>query len=150
VSWVINWVIKFSRFNLMKWACICSHHQVESVEQKRWRRWLANNRGYYCVLFLAVRYPESWYNDITSSSRFYSLAATINSSIIGIIISEMKPRSRCNREVRTIIKWGLLMLPQLNWTELVMVALWNRTDHYIFILWFLSSIYLSIFFFCLA
>jgi len=28
-----------------------------------------------------------------------------------------------------------------------MVALWNRADHYIFILWFLSIFYLSIFFF---
>jgi len=26
-----------------------------------------------------------------------------------------------------------------------MVALWNRADHYIFILWFLSSFYLSIY-----
>lgn len=51
----------------------------------------------------AVRYPDSWYADVTTSSRFYSLAATINSSIIGIIISEMKPRSRCNREVLIII-----------------------------------------------
>jgi len=28
-----------------------------------------------------------------------------------------------------------------------MAALWNRADHFIFILWFLSSFYLSIFFF---
>jgi len=52
--------------------------------------------------FLLIRYPESWYSDITSSSRFYSLAATINSNIIGIIVSEMKPRSRCNREVNVL------------------------------------------------
>ena len=30
--------------------------------------------------------------------------------------------------------------------QLIMVALWNRADQYIFILWFLSSIYLSYFF----
>jgi len=30
---------------------------------------------------------------------------------------------------------------------LVMVALWNRADHYIFILWFLLSFILSFFFF---
>lgn len=51
-----------------------------------------------CEEWFPIEYPESWYNDITSSSRFYSLAATINSNIIGIIVSEMKPRSRCNRE----------------------------------------------------
>ena len=32
----------------------------------------------------------------------------------------------------------------------IMVALCNRADHYIFAMWFLSSIYLSIFFFFLA
>jgi len=50
--------------------------------------------------------------------------------VIGLILA--KPvLSIGNRSVRTEI-------------ELVMVALWNRTDHYIFILWF--SFYLSIFF----
>jgi len=28
---------------------------------------------------------------------------------------------------------------------LIMVAVWNRADHYIFILWFLSIFYLSLF-----
>ena len=28
---------------------------------------------------------------------------------------------------------------------IIMVALWNKADHYIFALWFLLSIYLSIF-----
>lgn len=51
-----------------------------------------------CADWFPIEYPESWFTDITSSSRFYSLAATINSCIIGIIVCEVKPRSRCNRE----------------------------------------------------
>jgi len=46
---------------------------------------------------------------------------------------------------KTIIKWtglkGDLLLrsveDRISW-QLIMVALWNRADHYIFILWFLS------------
>lgn len=51
-----------------------------------------------CAEWFPIEYPESWYTDITSSPRFYSLAATISSRIVGIIVCEVKPRSRCNRE----------------------------------------------------
>ena len=46
-------------------------------------------------------YPDSWYEDITSNAKFYSLAATISSKIIGIIVCEIKPRTRCNIEVQS-------------------------------------------------
>jgi len=29
------------------------------------------------------------------------------------------------------------------WVSIIMVALWNRTDHYIFILWFLLLFFLA-------
>ena len=34
---------------------------------------------------------------------------------------------------------------QMSTDALVMVALWNRANHYIFILWFISIFYLSIY-----
>ena len=52
-------------------------------------------RHHACV----CRYPDSWYDDITSSSRFYSLAATHQSRIIGLIVAELKPKSKLNKEV---------------------------------------------------
>jgi len=41
-----------------------------------------------------------------------------------------------------LLKWSVR--PRVG-AFLVMAALWNRAGHYIFILWFLSSIYLSIY-----
>ena len=49
---------------------------------------------------LFSRYPNGWYKDVTSSHRFYSLAATLNNEIIGVIIAEIKDRTRCNKEVQ--------------------------------------------------
>lgn len=51
-----------------------------------------------CSEWFPIEYPESWYNDILTDPRFYSLAATFNLKIIGMIVCEVKPRSRCNRE----------------------------------------------------
>jgi ribosomal protein S18 acetylase RimI-like enzyme len=56
-----------------------------------------------CAEWFPIEYPESWYTDITSSKRFYSLAATISSHIIGIIVCEVKTRSRCNIEDSEIL-----------------------------------------------
>ena len=54
-------------------------------------------------------YPDTWYNDITSGARFYSMAATIRNKIVGMIVSEVKPRTRCNKEV-----WLFLLVPKKN------------------------------------
>ena len=45
-------------------------------------------------------YPDIWYQDITSSPRFYSLAAVLNKRIIGILVAEVKSISKCNPEVK--------------------------------------------------
>lgn len=44
------------------------------------------------------RYPDSWYEDITTNLKFFAVAATKNHVIIGIIVAEIKPQSKCNRE----------------------------------------------------
>ncbi|KAK7113560.1 N-alpha-acetyltransferase 60-like [Littorina saxatilis] len=51
-----------------------------------------------CSEWFPIEYPDSWYDDITSSSRFYSLAATHKSRIIGLIVAELKPKSKLNKE----------------------------------------------------
>ncbi|XP_076458209.1 N-alpha-acetyltransferase 60-like [Babylonia areolata] len=51
-----------------------------------------------CSEWFPIEYPDSWYDDITSSSRFYSLAATHQSRIIGLIVAELKPKSKLNKE----------------------------------------------------
>jgi len=41
---------------------------------------------------------------------------------------------------------AVIICNSMTLARLIMVALWNRADHYIFILWFLSIFYLSSFF----
>ncbi|KAK2161156.1 hypothetical protein LSH36_120g01017 [Paralvinella palmiformis] len=56
-----------------------------------------------CADWFPIEYPDTWYEDITSNSRFYSLAATYKQRIVGIVVSEVKPRSRCNKEDKDIL-----------------------------------------------
>ena len=49
------------------------------------------------MLFI-FSYPDSWYIDITSSKRFYSLAAIYENRIIGMIVAEIRNKKSCDRE----------------------------------------------------
>lgn len=53
-----------------------------------------------CQDWFPIDYPLMWYRDITSSTRFYALAAVYNLTIIGLIVAEIKPYCRLNKEVR--------------------------------------------------
>lgn len=45
------------------------------------------------------RYPDSWYQDITSNKKFFSLAATFRGGIVGMIVAEIKGRTKVHKEV---------------------------------------------------
>ncbi|KAK3089788.1 hypothetical protein FSP39_006543 [Pinctada imbricata] len=51
-----------------------------------------------CTEWFPIDYPDAWYQEITSNSKFYSLAATYHSRIIGFIVSEIKLISNMNKE----------------------------------------------------
>ncbi|XP_013389989.1 N-alpha-acetyltransferase 60 [Lingula anatina] len=51
-----------------------------------------------CADWFPIDYPENWFKDITSNTKFFSLAATFNGQIIGMIVADIKPRSTCNKE----------------------------------------------------
>ncbi|XP_018325946.1 uncharacterized protein LOC108737545 isoform X2 [Agrilus planipennis] len=51
-----------------------------------------------CQELFPIEYPLSWYEDITSSQRFYALAAVYNQVIIGLIVAEIKPFLCLNSE----------------------------------------------------
>lgn len=53
-----------------------------------------------CQDWFPIDYPLSWYEDITSSSRFYALAAVYNFTIIGLIVAEIKAYTKLNKEVK--------------------------------------------------
>ncbi|KAI4877439.1 hypothetical protein NFI96_002002 [Prochilodus magdalenae] len=45
-----------------------------------------------------VGYPDSWYHDITSNKKFFSLAATFKGGIVGMIVAEIKGRTKVHKE----------------------------------------------------
>ncbi|GLV45902.1 N(alpha)-acetyltransferase 60 [Carabus blaptoides fortunei] len=56
-----------------------------------------------CQDWFPIDYPLSWYEDITSSTRFYALAAVYNQVIIGLIVAEIKPYINLNTEDQGIL-----------------------------------------------
>ncbi|XP_014206447.1 N-alpha-acetyltransferase 60 [Copidosoma floridanum] len=56
-----------------------------------------------CQVWFPIDYPYAWYEDITSSSRFYALAAVYGGVIIGLIVAEIKPYAKLNKEDRGIL-----------------------------------------------
>lgn len=56
-----------------------------------------------CQDWFPIEYPLQWYQDITSSNRFFSLAATFNYQIIGMLVAEIKAYTTLNREDKGIL-----------------------------------------------
>ncbi|XP_074647467.1 N-alpha-acetyltransferase 60-like [Tubulanus polymorphus] len=56
-----------------------------------------------CRDWFPIDYPDSWFQDIASNAKFYSLASVYNGKIIGLIVSEVKTRSKCNKEDADIL-----------------------------------------------
>ena len=54
---------------------------------------------------LYFRYPEKWYQDVTSGTRYYSLAAVHphDGHIIGMIVCDVRTLNQINREVCTTV-----------------------------------------------
>ncbi|XP_049624454.1 N-alpha-acetyltransferase 60 isoform X1 [Suncus etruscus] len=51
-----------------------------------------------CRDWFPIEYPDSWYRDITSNKKFFSLAATYQGAIVGMIVAEIKSRTKIHKE----------------------------------------------------
>uniref|UniRef100_A0AAX7SYD1 histone acetyltransferase n=1 Tax=Astatotilapia calliptera TaxID=8154 RepID=A0AAX7SYD1_ASTCA len=51
-----------------------------------------------CGDWFPIEYPDSWYQDITSNKKFFSLAATYRGGIVGMIVAEIKGRTKVHKE----------------------------------------------------
>ncbi|KAL6476197.1 hypothetical protein MHYP_G00146960 [Metynnis hypsauchen] len=51
-----------------------------------------------CGDWFPIEYPDSWYHDITSNKKFFSLAATFKGGIVGMIVAEIKGRTKVHKE----------------------------------------------------
>nr|CAG4645751.1 EOG090X0BM0 [Lynceus sp. MCZ IZ 141354] len=56
-----------------------------------------------CEEWFPIKYPQSWYKDVTSDPRFYSLAAVYKGELVGLFIAEIKHCSAINKEDTDII-----------------------------------------------
>lgn len=56
-----------------------------------------------CRDWFPIDYPDTWYQEITSNPRFFSLAATLSGSIIGLIVAETKEFSHLAKEDRSLL-----------------------------------------------
>lgn len=56
-----------------------------------------------CRSWFPIDYPDTWYHEITANPRFYSLAATLQGRIVGIIVAETKELAQLAKEDRTIL-----------------------------------------------
>lgn len=56
-----------------------------------------------CNEWFPIQYPDTWYRDITSDPRFYSLAAIYQSQLVGLLIAEVKNSDAINKEDRGIL-----------------------------------------------
>ncbi|XP_012373404.1 N-alpha-acetyltransferase 60 isoform X1 [Dasypus novemcinctus] len=64
---------------------LLSHDDIDTVKQ-------------LCGDWFPIEYPDSWYRDITSNSKFFSLAATYRGAIVGMIVAEIKSRTKIHKE----------------------------------------------------
>ncbi|KAJ4923014.1 hypothetical protein JOQ06_015364 [Pogonophryne albipinna] len=61
-----------------------------------------------CGDWFPIEYPDSWYQDITSNKKFFSLAATFRGGIVGMIVAEIKGRTKVHKEVAYILSLGVV------------------------------------------
>ena len=73
-------------------------------------RWVIGNISSYilkvkclCRDWFPIDYPDTWYQEITSNPRFFSLAATLQGSIIGLIVAETKELGQLAKEDRSLL-----------------------------------------------
>ncbi|XP_023337769.1 N-alpha-acetyltransferase 60 [Eurytemora carolleeae] len=56
-----------------------------------------------CRSWFPIDYPDTWYQEITSNPRFYSLAATLQGRMIGLVVAETKELGHLAKEDRSIL-----------------------------------------------
>ncbi|XP_060652180.1 N-alpha-acetyltransferase 60 [Drosophila nasuta] len=86
--------------------CDCEHVPLCSINDVQLRFLVPDDLTEVrtlCQEWFPIDYPLSWYEDITSSTRFFALAAVYNLAIIGLIVAEIKPYRYVNKEDKGIL-----------------------------------------------
>ena len=59
-----------------------------------------------CREWFPIEYPDAWYADITSTSKFYSVAAVFRGQIVGLVVAEIKDAHWLPKEDSDILAPG--------------------------------------------
>ncbi len=51
-----------------------------------------------CKEWFPIDYPDAWYNDITSSAKFFSVACVLHGRIIGLVVAEIRDFGKLPKE----------------------------------------------------
>ena len=60
-----------------------------------------------CREWFPIEYPDTWYADITSTQKFYSVAAIFRGQIVGLIVAEIKDSTGLPKEDKEILAQNL-------------------------------------------
>jgi len=60
-----------------------------------------------CREWFPIEYPDTWYADITSTQKFYSVAAVFRGQIVGLIVAEIKESTNLPKEDQEILAKNL-------------------------------------------
>jgi len=60
-----------------------------------------------CREWFPIEYPDTWYADITSTQKFYSVAAVFRGQIVGLIVAEIKESTSLPKEDQEILAKNL-------------------------------------------
>lgn len=60
-----------------------------------------------CREWFPIEYPDTWYADITSTQKFYSVAAVFRGQIVGLIVAEIKDSTSLPKEDQEILAKSL-------------------------------------------
>jgi len=75
------------------WRAVCRFLSPHDIDQVK----------ILCRDWFPIEYPDTWYQEITSNPRFFSLAATLNGTIIGLIVAETKELGQLAKEDRSLL-----------------------------------------------
>ena len=78
-----------------------------------------------CRDWFPIDYPDTWYQEITSNPRFFSLAATLQGSIIGLIVAETKELGQLAKEDRSLLANCFLSNTKVRWNIYSMTSIIN-------------------------
>jgi len=115
---------------------LCNRRSIEAtatLSRCRWQDSAVHRRSISSAVFRLYYRHELWWLDVSQCSRWiYGW----DSSSLSLSLSA-HPRSK--RTTSAEIRETFFERPQRSYTYLFMVALWNRADHCIFMLWFVLS-----------